>query len=257
MQYKLSICIPTFNRADFLAELLESVVHQYTNEVEIVISDNASTDNTEIIVREFQKKYARITFNQSKFNIGPDRNFLKAIELASGEYCCLMGSDDLVFTGGLTSILDVINKNQGLSGFSIGRLMYDISMKKQLSDLDIFPMRTETFYKYSTSEEALVELAVYLSFMSGHIFSLHEWRKYATGDDIKEYYNGIVHLYIFFNIIKSTSSWGLLSKSIIKCRADNDSFLSYGYLNRYKIDLIGFSSASESIFKKIIMFTKK
>jgi abequosyltransferase len=57
----LSICIPTYNREKYLRRLLDSIVFQKefidTNDVEIVIADNASTDSTEELVNEYTKKY--------------------------------------------------------------------------------------------------------------------------------------------------------------------------------------------------------
>jgi len=65
MSIKLSICIPTYNRAAFLGEALDSVIRQATDEVEIVVSDNASTDNTEALVREYQARFPRIRYHKN------------------------------------------------------------------------------------------------------------------------------------------------------------------------------------------------
>lgn len=73
----LSICIPTFNRSEYLKKSIESIVCQkefINGKVEIVISDNASTDNTENVIREFQQKYPNIYYSKNKENIR-DRNY--------------------------------------------------------------------------------------------------------------------------------------------------------------------------------------
>jgi abequosyltransferase len=79
----LSICIPTYNRARCLAALLDSIHAQKTDEVEIIVSDKASTDDTRAIV----KKYPDIIYGRSVKNLGFDANVLRAVSLASGKYC--------------------------------------------------------------------------------------------------------------------------------------------------------------------------
>ncbi len=59
---KLSICIPTHNRARFIKETLENVISQADDAVEIVIVDGASTDNTEEVARFFQQKFENIIY---------------------------------------------------------------------------------------------------------------------------------------------------------------------------------------------------
>ena len=61
---KLSICIPTFNRGDFLKRLLVDILeNERSHEVEIVISDNASTDNTDEVVEFFKDKFCYSNMN--------------------------------------------------------------------------------------------------------------------------------------------------------------------------------------------------
>jgi len=108
MNIKLSICIPTYNRANFLGAAIDSVIKQATEEVEIVISDNASTDHTEELVREYQTRFPRIRYHKAKENMGADRNFLKVAELATGEYCWLLGSDDALADGAISTVLPML-----------------------------------------------------------------------------------------------------------------------------------------------------
>jgi abequosyltransferase len=250
MNYILSICIPTFNRGGFIRETIESIVSQYTNDVEIVISDNASTDGTDEIVRNLQKSHERITYYRSESNVGADRNFLKVIELASGTHCWLMGSDDAISPEGVATVLEVLAKFPHISGFSVNRVMYDYHMTKVLPDMDIFPSRSVDFHVYDTPESAFSDLGIYLSFISGQIFHTDSWRRYSRQVGIEKYFNGLVHLYIFAAMIKASRQWGSISKNIVQCRRDNDSFLSAGHFNRFQIDVIGFSRAAEDIYGK-------
>ncbi|MEI6774123.1 MAG: glycosyltransferase family 2 protein [bacterium] len=68
----LSICIPTYNRQEYLKQCLDSIVNQKgfdTEKIEIVISDNASPDKTNLLVKEYQKKYKNITYSRNDQNI--------------------------------------------------------------------------------------------------------------------------------------------------------------------------------------------
>jgi abequosyltransferase len=97
MKPKLSICIPTYNRSKCLKECLDSILLSatgYENQIEIVISDNASTDDTKVIIDRFVNTYPNIRYFRNDRNIGPDRNLYKVAELATGEYIWIFGDDD-------------------------------------------------------------------------------------------------------------------------------------------------------------------
>lgn len=76
--------------------------------VEIIVSDNASDDDTESLVVLFQQKYANIKYHKNETNIGANPNFLVWIELCHGEYVSVMGSDDFLLPWWLERILNVI-----------------------------------------------------------------------------------------------------------------------------------------------------
>jgi len=95
----LSICIPTYNRADYLDKAILSIINSngFGDQVEIVISDNCSTDNTENLCNQLAKKYTNIKYYRHlKPTDIADRNFIHAMSLASGEYIKL-SNDSLTF----------------------------------------------------------------------------------------------------------------------------------------------------------------
>jgi acetyltransferase-like isoleucine patch superfamily enzyme len=109
----LSICIPTYNRADFLKKTLETITQQSifvdTTEVEIVISDNCSSDNTEVVGRLFSSEYpGKIRYFRNESNVGPDVNFEIALSKGNGSYLKLHNDNLLVRNGSLAEILKVI-----------------------------------------------------------------------------------------------------------------------------------------------------
>ncbi len=94
MKPKISIVIPTFDRAYLLNQALQSVANQTIKPYEVIIVDNASTDNTRETVNKFKKYGFKYVRNRS--NIGPIRNWLKAFSLAKGEYVTMLPSDDMI-----------------------------------------------------------------------------------------------------------------------------------------------------------------
>ena len=83
----LSICIPTYNRENYLKKLLDSIVVQKdfieTNDVEIVINDGPSRDNTEELVREYQEKYkGKIRYFRNTIAVGMCPALLEVISFS-------------------------------------------------------------------------------------------------------------------------------------------------------------------------------
>jgi len=111
----LSICIPTYNRSKYLIETVQSIVESdgfCEKDVEIVISDNCSPDNTSEVIKKWTNKYKNIHyFKRNKPTEFSDRNFIEVLSLGSGEYLKL--NNDIVGfkQGTLKFILDKIKEN--------------------------------------------------------------------------------------------------------------------------------------------------
>lgn len=90
----ITVGIPTYNRAHFLAKAIDSILGQTYANLELIISDNASTDETEAICREFGARDSRIRYIRQQNNIGPARNFCEILRLARGEYFGWLADDD-------------------------------------------------------------------------------------------------------------------------------------------------------------------
>ena len=96
----LSICIPTYNRADVLKHCLDAIVNHKiskTGNLEIVVCDNASTDDTQTLMQIYQEKFAFVKYYRNEENIGVIHNTIKVLDCATGEYRKLL-NDYSVFT---------------------------------------------------------------------------------------------------------------------------------------------------------------
>ena len=101
---KLSILIPAYNVEQWLSRCLSSILAQNTEDVEIIIVDDGSTDNTLQCAKKFSAKWNNIkVFSKNNEGVGAARNFL--LDKAQGEYIWFVDSDDYIVDGCLISIL--------------------------------------------------------------------------------------------------------------------------------------------------------
>lgn len=120
----LTIAIPTYNRCCYLKELLAEITYQMdsisTRNIEILVIDNASTDDTPKILAGLDKYYLRCIRNN--MNIGGDKNFLECIKNGVGEYIWLFGDDEIMSPNAIAKTLTLLSTSPGLlvteSGFN-------------------------------------------------------------------------------------------------------------------------------------------
>jgi glycosyltransferase involved in cell wall biosynthesis len=94
IQPLVSICIPTFNRAQKLARAVENAIGQDYENLEIIVSDNASSDQTRQLIAEYMQQDPRIRYVRKDSNEGLVSNFNDSIRLASGAYRMWLADDD-------------------------------------------------------------------------------------------------------------------------------------------------------------------
>ena len=102
---KVTIGIPTYNRAESLRETIASVLAQTYGGFRVLVSDNASEDRTFAVVKEFDDP--RITYDRSASNIGMIGNFNRLIDLAETEFLMILPDDDLLYPHYLQEAVDV------------------------------------------------------------------------------------------------------------------------------------------------------
>jgi len=91
----VTIAIPTYNRADgYLKQAIQNALMQTYSHIEIIVSDNCSSDNTEMVVKGFSDP--RIRYYRQKENIGAHNNFNFCLQQTSGEYFLLFHDDDMI-----------------------------------------------------------------------------------------------------------------------------------------------------------------
>jgi hypothetical protein len=129
------VCIPTFQRAELLSVTLDSIVPQAAEldgAVEVVVSDNASTDETRDVV-EAARRHGPVRYHRHDANLGHLQNFVLLVEeLAAGEYCLLLGDDDMVVHGGLDRLVGVLRAHSDIDSFFVNYYVASVDHRDRL-----------------------------------------------------------------------------------------------------------------------------
>ena len=189
---KLSICIPTYNRARHLTNCLHSIAKSNIKDrsaFEVCVSDNCSPDNTEEVVRHAQLSMD-IRYQKNASNVGIPRNFLNVVNMARGEFVWLLGDDDLVSPGGIESLLELINKKPAIDFFYINsfHLTTDYVLSfPQPFNTDNLPEDMKPFSSRLNSGELkfidLIDPNVSFDFLGGMflaVFRRESWLRHAN-----------------------------------------------------------------------------
>lgn len=107
----VSIALCTYNGARFLNQQLNSILGQTYRNIEIVIVDDCSTDDTARVIAEYAQKDKRIKFFKNEINLGFNKNFEKAIGLTTGKYISISDQDDIWLPNKIEASLKNINEN--------------------------------------------------------------------------------------------------------------------------------------------------
>ena len=108
--FKLSVCVSTYNRADWLQHSLRQIIRSvnlHLEGVEILVVDNASTDRTPEVMEEFIS-LPNLRYHRNDVNVGMLGNLAVTSKLAGGDYVWILGDDDLIREGSVRMIMDII-----------------------------------------------------------------------------------------------------------------------------------------------------
>ena len=170
MMPKLSICIATYNRARYIGETLESILPQLTDDVELIIVDGASPDETPQVVARYQ--HPSLRYVRETTNSGVDRDYDKAISYARGEFCWLMTDDDLMVEHAVQCVLSRLGNELDLVVVNAEVRNKDLSAVLRPTMLRFDEDRT---YDDPSGESVFVDVAGYLTFIGGVVVRRSWW----------------------------------------------------------------------------------
>ncbi|MBU3968889.1 glycosyltransferase [Patescibacteria group bacterium] len=138
MTNKVFIGMPAYNGERFIKEAIDSLINQSYTNWELFISDDASTDNTEKICKEYAEKDLRITYYRQEKNLGIFSNFKFLLDRAEGDYFMWAGRDDLWDKEFIKICVKNLDNNKNIDISSTGIADVD-SFGRTLRELSEFP----------------------------------------------------------------------------------------------------------------------
>jgi glycosyltransferase involved in cell wall biosynthesis len=166
----LSICIITYNRANIINENLDAlcpVMNKYN--IPIFISDNASSDNTEEVIKKFVKKYRDIYYFRQEINVGPDRNCEFIMKQTDTEYIWLIGDKVKISEDALIGVLNDLKSND-YDAYVVNSVIRHTKIEDKI---------------YICKNELLAELGWHMTYLGCLIYN----KKIIDVGGFKRYYN--------------------------------------------------------------------
>ena len=237
MKPLLSLCIPTCNRADYLQRSLDSIVCQKRfDEIEVIISDNDSNDNTRILCEEYSQKYSNIKYYRNSSNIGSG-NIPMALMLANGE-ARKVSNDSIIYKrNAIDKILQLIEYY-----YQSRDLIYLLNRvpKMGLKECDKLI--------HCTSVDEMLKI---ISYNITWIASMLVWEEYCDKDCdsmklyISEEKSQLAQIPYLIDILQHNSNIHIYSETIMSVQHINRKNISYGlyqvfysnylnYMERYR-----------------------
>lgn len=244
MTATLSICIPTYNRAGYLKECLNSIliaVAGYEREIEIVISDNASTDGTGDVIRAFQGTHPWIRYHRNEKNIGADRNIYAVATMGEGEYIWVIGDDDKIEPEAIERVFE-----KSSSGYKLVICNYSIwdksfSIMKKKDGLHIGKDQS-----FEDRNELLKRCNLHLGYISSVVIDRATFFKLTHDEYWKFIDYGFPFMYaIYAGIAQENCRAVYISDPIVCNRSENS-----GSYDWYKFVIAGSSLILEALLSK-------
>jgi glycosyltransferase involved in cell wall biosynthesis len=225
----LSVCIPTFNRKEILIQNIKHLIKIGNSKIQLVISDNCSTDGTSNYVKKLlcESPSFNIIYSRNQTNLGPDLNFKKALSLATGKYSLLLGDDDFLSNDFFLKVLPLLEVDETFSAVFLSQSKSD-TLKVQ---------------KFNSSQivSFLKTVGVGITFMSSLIFNTLMVQK--TIEKGFCYQPNLIQASMFSNVIISNPCFNsAIIKTNIFGKTGKISATTYNYFDVFVVNLYRFYS---------------
>jgi glycosyltransferase involved in cell wall biosynthesis len=223
----LSICIPTFNRANCLDNLLiniEKIILKYGSDIEICISNNNSTDDTAKVIEKWKSDINLKIINQSD-NIGGTKNFIAVSALAKGKWIMLIGDDDEFITSNFGELISVLRSAEESVWVLVG--VADKSGKEIL-------LGNITSGRYSASKfrRTVIQTGLYrFGFIGMHVFPAVDQpilASLAQAKDTIKMRQHWPHIYVLMQHIQSNPVYVIQSPIVVQEPGGTGEFWTVG-----------------------------
>ena len=214
MRPELTIAIPTYNRVDKLKYALKYVIQYSEKEsIEIIVSDNASTDGTEEYVCSLIERNTMIKYYRNDENLGFDGNFLNCLEKATGKYVWLLSDDDILLPGAIESVLETLKECPICIHLNTSSLISDEPLKFTSPRY-----KEEGIVKYTDKNKFLHTVGIYCTFVSALVFNVdlvHE-----INDKEQYFRTNILQSHIYLETMKKEGAYIINTKNCLAARGN-------------------------------------
>jgi len=232
---KLTIAIPTFNRAKDLDNCLFELFKSYKRNFNIIVQDNSSNDNTEDVVFKYISMGLPISYSKNSTNLGWAKNFEICFKKTKTEFLILLGDDDIISFRAIDSILDLINsKNPDLI------FLKAFSFKKTPKNQNkIVPK-----FKKCKLEEFLVDTILQFRLISSYVIKT----KYISMTN--DFTGNFAHLNVIYKVLNYGKTFYVSNSKLIGSKKNNSEFdLGVNFSDIYVKEF--FHSYKENLKNKI------
>ncbi|MFH1361871.1 MAG: glycosyltransferase family 2 protein [bacterium] len=252
----LSICILTYNRATLLKEALLSILGQATGLeelVEVIVSDNVSTDETSKVVAELrQGAKLNVRYYKNEKNLGFDGNCLIAVERAAGRHVWLFGDDDLLADGVLKIICRELESSPEIDVFLGEKQDFFKTINQPMKERRVMSFdkpKVFDFRKPQVLDQYFCQnkkLIAYLNFISIIVFRRSSWLR-VKGKD-KYLGSGYIHVFVLQSLLwgKNPGCLKYLPAPLAQRRWGSDP--AYDLEKRFLMEFQIFSQIARDVF---------
>lgn len=253
----LTIAVPTYNRASYLDVCLTSLVSQlqgFEDLIEIIVSDNCSSDDTSAVVQRYSNSTDVLRYIKNEVNVGADRNFHQCFIRSEGEYLLLLGDDDVLLPGALARILANISGNDYgivyLNSYSFTDDYMAAPKKRKRS------RRGVSVYK--DANQFIYDVNIMHTFISGNLIN----KKFVSNDISYEDYSEscIIQFYMILSAALNAQKNLYIHDYCVAAKAENTG--GYSVCRVFGVNLVksldffrerGLSQRAANKFRRIIL----
>jgi glycosyltransferase involved in cell wall biosynthesis len=237
---RLSICIPTYNRAELLRHALTSIKEaaaQCPLAFEVVINDNASTDATGSVAKAFAAEGLDIRYFRNSENVGANPNLVIAASHARGDYVWLFGDDDVFKPDSLSLVAAALDDDPDA-------LVLDFEVRDRDCNRTLLPSYfglsgTKWFTDRNT---LLAQVNGKLGLLSCMVAKRSVWNTVTPAEHERFVPTGLNHVYAFYAMLPLQPRVGLVHGPVFAQRADNS-----GGFDWRAYFIVGFATVYESL----------
>jgi len=226
----LSLCVPTYNRAALLGQSLDAAFSQIGPEeaarLEVLVVDNASSDGTPGVIEEAGRRspHVPLRYLRNPENLGADGNFLRAIQMARGDFVYLLSDDDILLPGAVARLISLIRDHPDFDGFSLNARTF---IRDPAEDTPAwFALPEDRTVRDGSEVFGLLQTSI--GFMS--ILAFNRSRvaeRLAAGHYRDKVGTSFLQAFLFLDVLSAGKGVVILARPLLAQRADNSPLDDY------------------------------